>query len=238
VRSTRLSTLTVTVAFAAALSPGSASAAPPASEVEQVRKHFDAGSKAFSLGEFKRAIDEYKAAFNIKADPVFLYNIAQAYRLAGDLSQAVFFYRSYLNNSPKAPNRHEVEDRIRKLEQQLNEQRALTSMPPNLPVAPGGAVDTTYPGQSGRDSSPGGTTTQVSAAAAPSRAQAAPEGATSPTVVGAQPGSGARTVEPVYKKWWLWTAIGGVVVVGAAVGIGVAAAPSAPPSQLGTTVVF
>ena len=92
------------------------SARAQSSDTEQLKKHFEDGSKAFNLGEFKRAVDEYKAAYNIRADPVFLYNIAQAYRLDGNLQQALFFYKSYLTNSPRAPNRHEVDGRIHELE--------------------------------------------------------------------------------------------------------------------------
>ena len=82
------------------------------------RRRFDAGNAAYSRGEFVHAAEEYKAAFKEKQDPVFLYNIAQAYRLAGDAKNAVFFYRSYLRNLPNARNRHEIEDRITKLERQ------------------------------------------------------------------------------------------------------------------------
>jgi hypothetical protein len=44
----------------------------------------------------------------------------------------------------------------------------------------------------------------------------------------------------VYKKWWLWTTVGGVVVVGAAVGLGVAlsSTDSFPRTDLGTNTVF
>jgi hypothetical protein len=61
---------------------------------EAARRHFEEGTKAFNLGEFERAAKEYRAAYNAKADPVFLYNIAQAYRLANDFSDALFFYKS------------------------------------------------------------------------------------------------------------------------------------------------
>src|SRR5262245_20698693 len=68
---------------------------PPKAEGEKAedptaaRKHYAEGTKAFNLGEFQRAITEYRAAYNAKPDPVFLYNIAQAYRLAGDLTNSL-----------------------------------------------------------------------------------------------------------------------------------------------------
>ena len=50
--------------------------------------------------------------------------------------------------------------------------------------------------------------------------QAPPPSVVAPTpVVVAVAPAPERT--PVYKRWWLWTAVGGVVVVGVAVGLGV-----------------
>jgi hypothetical protein len=102
----------------------------------EVRRHFEAGTNAFRLGEFKNAVEEYKAAYKLKADPVFLYNIAQAYRLANDFDQALFFYRSYLHSQASAPNRPEVEERIHVLEEQLAQRRRL-EQPPNSTETPG-----------------------------------------------------------------------------------------------------
>ncbi|MDB4965695.1 MAG: TonB-dependent receptor [Myxococcales bacterium] len=203
-----------------------ARAQAPATDTDQARKHFEAGSKAFNLGEFKRAVDEYKAAYNSKADPVFLYNIAQAYRLDGNLPQSLFFYKSYLSNSPKAPNRREVEQRIHQLEVQVQEQRAVTTAPPNTTVPPTGTI-TTAPEP-----------VEPPRAEPPKVAEPATRTDLTPTVTAtAQPkDSGPR---PLYKKWWVWTIVGGVAV-GAALGIGLGLGlqPTAPASQLGTTRVF
>jgi hypothetical protein len=45
---------------------------------------------------------------------------------------------------------------------------------------------------------------------------------------------------PVYKKWWLWTAVGVAVVAGVAIGVGVglSAGTHAPQSDRGTVFVF
>lgn len=214
-----------------------ARAAPP-TDSEQARKHFEAGSKAFNLGEFKRAIEEYKAAYNVKADPVFLYNIAQAYRLDNNLQQSLFFYKSYLVNSPKAPNRREVEERIHKLEVQLNEQRALTSMPPNAPVAPG---------TTGTEPDPTTTTvaTRTPEPRTPTTTTTTTEPRTTTTATTGTSGSLTATAppkkdnQPIYKKWWLWTVVGvGVVGIGLGVGLGLGLSGGPPSSNLGATRVF
>jgi len=61
---------------------------------------------------------------------VLLYNIAQSYRLAGDLNKAVFFYRAYLRVRPKASNRDEVETRLTELGRAIEEKKR-SQQPPN-----------------------------------------------------------------------------------------------------------
>jgi len=90
----------------------------------EAKKHYEEGTKAFNLAEFARAVAEFKIAYNAKPDPLLLYNIGQAFRLAGDDGQALLFYRSFLRNMPDAPNRREVEGRIRTLEKRVAEQKA------------------------------------------------------------------------------------------------------------------
>jgi tetratricopeptide (TPR) repeat protein len=199
------------------------------SDTDSARKHFEAGSKAFNLGEFKRAVEEYKAAYNSKADPVFLYNIAQAYRLDGNLQQSLFFYKSYLSNSSKAPNRREVEGRIRQLETQIQEQRAVTTAPPNVPVSPSGGTLGPEPAEPPKAEPP--------KAPEPAKVETPPP-ATRPELTQAAPARDDRA-KPLYKKWWLWAIVGGVAA-GAAlgVGLGLGLQPTAPSSQLGTTRVF
>ena len=87
----------------------------------EAKRHYDEGTKAFNLGEFPRAIAEFKATYNVKPDPLLLYNIAQSYRLQGDPAQALFFYKSFLRNMPYAANRKEVEGKIKALEKQVAE---------------------------------------------------------------------------------------------------------------------
>jgi tetratricopeptide (TPR) repeat protein len=101
-------------------------------DVAAARRHFEAGSRAFNLGEFKRAAEEYREAYRLKPDPGLLYNIAQSYRLDKNLEQALFFYRSYLRNSPEPAQRNEVKQRIASLETQIAQQQS----PPNDVVRP------------------------------------------------------------------------------------------------------
>src|SRR5262249_30142314 len=69
-------------------------------------------------------------------DPIFLYNIAQAYRQKADFQKAIFFYRAYLREEPRARNRAEVEGRIADLQKQLDAQPPPQPEPEPPPPAP------------------------------------------------------------------------------------------------------
>jgi tetratricopeptide (TPR) repeat protein len=182
-----------------------------ADEASDARHHFEEGSKRFHLGEFKRAAEEYKAAYAAKPDPVLLYNVAQAYRLGNEPAQALFFYRSFLNSQPDSPNRLEIEDRIHKLEAEIALQKSQTA-PVTKP-----AVEL----------------------AAPAAATVTPQTTATTNVPLTVNASAPRDKStPVYKKWWLWTIVG-VAVAGAAVGVSVGLVASAkttgaPASHFGT----
>ncbi len=110
-----------------------------ADDAQRAKELFQEGTRYFDLGQFDKAIDAWQLGYREKADPGFLYNIAQAYRLAGDPYKAIFFYKGYLRNSPKAHNRPEVEQKIQALQKQLAEQPqgpARPATPPATEAAP------------------------------------------------------------------------------------------------------
>ncbi|MEO8214153.1 MAG: hypothetical protein ABI560_13215, partial [Myxococcales bacterium] len=101
--------LAATVMAVSASSPAWSAGGTDEPNASEAKRHYEEGTKAFNLGEFARAIAEFKATYNVKPDPLLLYNIAQSYRLAGDAGQALFFYKSFLRNMPGASNRKDVE---------------------------------------------------------------------------------------------------------------------------------
>jgi tetratricopeptide (TPR) repeat protein len=176
---------------------GTAWAQPPMT----ARQHYERGTALFDLRRYREAAAEYEAAFELKNEPALLFNIAQAYRAAGDYEAALRSYRAYLRRTGDPPNRAEVERYIGKLEEQREAQRAAArlgaSAPAPQPAPPAGPL-----------------------ALKPS----APATRASPTT-------------PVYKKWWLWTAVG-VVVAGAATGVALAVTlPRDAPIPAGATTL-
>jgi tetratricopeptide (TPR) repeat protein len=118
----------------------------PATEVraedkatEEARQHFLQGQQLFDVGRWDDAADEFEKAYATRGDPIFIYNMAQAYRRKGDAKRALDLYKNYLIKAPKSPQRAEIEDRLRALQKQLDDEAAArSSMAP--PAAPAAAV--------------------------------------------------------------------------------------------------
>jgi hypothetical protein len=82
-----------------------------------VLDRFEAGRRAYRLGQFDRAISEWTAGYEATGDPMFLFNLAQAHRQRGDRDKALFFYRSFLKTNPESEkNRVSAETAIAELE--------------------------------------------------------------------------------------------------------------------------
>jgi tetratricopeptide (TPR) repeat protein len=107
---------------------------------QEMKLHFERATRAYDVGKYPEAIEEYQKAYEIGGDPPMLYNIAQAYRLSDQPSEAVRFYRRYLLRSPNARNRDDVERKISDLERVVEERRKAAAAaplpPPPPPTAP------------------------------------------------------------------------------------------------------
>ena len=96
------------------------------------KEHYNKGTSFYDLGRYDDAIKEFEAAYQLKNDPAFLYNLAQSYRQAGNHERALHFYKTYLRYVPKAANRADIEEKI-KTEEQLAAQKGTgggTTPPP------------------------------------------------------------------------------------------------------------
>ena len=129
------------------------------------RDRYAKGTTFYDLGKYDDAIREFEAAYEAKADPAFLYNLAQSHRLAGHSSEALRYYRTYLRYVPRAPNRADIEERIKTLEKAAANEHTTpaTPQPPPTNATPGTPppVDTSPtpapygPGPSGQPPGPG-----------------------------------------------------------------------------------
>jgi tetratricopeptide (TPR) repeat protein len=169
----------------------------------EAKRYYLSGSKHFDLGEYQQALEDFKSAYRVRDDAVLLYNIAQCQRLLGQSDDAVRSYKAYLRRAPSAPNRDEVQAKIVALEQAMNARDRAKSIPPIPPITPPTTPNESRP----TDTTNPEVSSQLTATAPPPQKK-----------------------EPLYKKWWLWTAVGGVVAVGLGVGLGVGLHKSSPPT--------
>src|SRR5437762_702257 len=83
---------------------------PARADKALAREHFRKGMAKYTLEKWDEAIREFELGYTEESDPSFLYNIAQAHRLAGRNKPALDFYRRFLLRKPDAPNRAEIQE--------------------------------------------------------------------------------------------------------------------------------
>lgn len=150
------------------------------------REHYERGTVAFDLQRYDEAAREYELAFAAHADPVLLFNLGQAYRMAGDSDRALRAYKTYLARAPEAWNRGDVERRIAELQRVIDQEAQARAAAPVGTLAPAPAAT----------ASPATASLTTAAPPAPAR-------------------------RPLYRRWWLWTAVGaGAAALAVGLGVG------------------
>jgi tetratricopeptide (TPR) repeat protein len=155
--------------------------------------HLVRGSKLYEQGRFDEAIAELRAGYAIEPRSDFLYALGQAERKRGDCKAAIGWYQRYVDSGPSAQRTVATLVQIDRCKQEL----AASAPPPAVtppPLPPPSAPPVTA-------------TNEPSVLAAP----ATPARDSAP-----------RSTTPIYKRWWLWTAVAVVVAGGVGVGVGVA----------------
>jgi tetratricopeptide (TPR) repeat protein len=92
----------------------SAIGAEPSAEA---RRLYAEGKTEYAQGHYDAAVTLFERSYALSESPALLFNMAQAYRLAGPehCAQALKLYQSYLQAEPKAENKQEVDERIEQL---------------------------------------------------------------------------------------------------------------------------
>ena len=170
----------------AALLSGPARAAPSEAEKE-ARAHFQAGEARFKEGAFDEALAEYQKGYDAKPLPGFLVNIAQCQRRLGDLKKARATYQKFVLVAPDSPLVPQVRSMIAEIDGLLEKEQEKPAAEPDAEAKPAVAVP--------------------APAVAPAPAP--------PVLVASADPAPAASPEPPRHRWWLWGALGAVVVGGA-----------------------
>lgn len=86
---------------------------------ELAREHLRVGHAHYHAGHYREAAVAYRAGYRAAGLVEFVFNLAQALRLAGDQEAALAEYRRFLDLAPDHPLRGEVTSRIARLEAEL-----------------------------------------------------------------------------------------------------------------------
>lgn len=189
--------LTPVVVIAALLCAGTARAQDKAGDAKAAAKeHYNRGTSFYDLQRYDEAAKEFEAAYQLKNDPAFLFNLAQSYRMAGNHERAATFYKTYLRYVPKAPNRADIEEKIKAEEQLAAKGPSTTPPPPGTGTTPPPGTGNTPPpgtGTTGTTPPPGtGGEPNVFVASPPPGTGTAPPPGYSPLPPAAAPDPGRK----------------------------------------------
>jgi len=120
------------LALALALVLGAATVAAAAPE-DDAAALFGEGQRHYDLAEYDLAIASFKAGYAIVQEPLFLFNIAQAYRQLGDCDDARRFYKSFLRNVPAGEDPDE-QDKATKFVEHMDGCKVTAPTPDPTPV--------------------------------------------------------------------------------------------------------
>ena len=181
------------------------------------RRHWKAGQDLYQQKRFLEAAREFEAGYAVAPRPLFLMNIGHAYRRANELARAKQAYEALLRLQPDLPQRNEVDEYIKSINDALQ------------------ANDTSPPDPFIRGTPPA---PRATPAPTPSRAVETPTPRPPPPVVSLPdepvipPYVEARETAPepevsMFRKPWFWVVTGAIVAGGVAVAI-IASRPSSP----------
>lgn len=80
---------------------------------EKALGFYQQGVEAFRRGDYATARDLFERAYMLDPAPVLLFNLGRANAEMGEAERAIEYYQMYLDRVPDAPDREDVERRIR-----------------------------------------------------------------------------------------------------------------------------
>src|SRR5256885_9088413 len=103
----------------------------PSDDVEAARIAARKGSSLYDLGKYAEALENFETAYQRKAVPALLFNIAQCHRQLGHLEQAARVYKSYLRTDPPEASARQARELLAKVEDALSRESSAMQSPPH-----------------------------------------------------------------------------------------------------------
>jgi len=116
---------------------GGVAVAQPAPDKVAAQSAYAEGQQRYAAGDYLPAAVKFETAYALDPDPVYLFNVAQAYRLGNACPKAVGYYKRFLDAIPNPPNLVNVKQY---LEQAETCARNTATLEPGNPIPPGPVV--------------------------------------------------------------------------------------------------
>ena len=191
--------------------PASAPAQPAPTDPKTPKEFIGRATQRFSAGDYAGAIDDYRAAYQLRQLPTLIFNIAQAHRKAGQFQEALTSYEQFLKDDPKSTLAPEAEAHAAAMRAKIEAEKSSLEREAAARLAQQ-RVDEAEALAKAREEER-------------KKAEAALLLATT-----------AKQV-PIYKRPWFWIVIGGAAAAAIGVGVGVGLYLREPSSDLGVRPV-
>ncbi|HEY4175819.1 MAG TPA: hypothetical protein VGM90_03270 [Kofleriaceae bacterium] len=93
---------------------------------------YSEGQAAYERTDYAIAIERWQESYRLSKQPALLYNVAQAYRMAGDCVHALSSYRQFTAADPRSERRPLADEFARELEAQCGQSSLEVAEPRGL----------------------------------------------------------------------------------------------------------
>jgi tetratricopeptide (TPR) repeat protein len=120
------------VLFVLVLGSGVALARPKTDPklAREAKKHLKAGLKHSQRGKLDKAIEELQIAYSLDPVPLVLFHLAEAHNSKKEYKEALYYYRQYQKEEPKAARKRGVPEIIEALAAMVEESGEAAREPP------------------------------------------------------------------------------------------------------------
>lgn len=189
----------------------STGAAGTTAEPKTAKEFIGRATQRFSAGEYAAAIDDYRAAYQLRQLPTLIFNIAQAHRKASQWQEALANYERFIKEDSKSSLVPEAEAHAAAMRAKIEAEKSSLEREAAARLAQ----------------------QRVEEAEALAKAREEERKKAEAALLLAT----TAKKEPIYKRPWFWIVIGGAAAAAIGVGIGVGLYLREPSSDLGVRPV-
>jgi hypothetical protein len=178
----------------------------------RAKRQFNTAEKYYKVGQFQKAIEHYTRAYELVPLAPLLFNLGQCHKQLGNCERAVFYYETFLRESPDAANAPLASELLDECRQTL----AATAAPVEEATdEPPPEEATGEPSEEESTESPPEPSVSAASLEDPVVAQPTEPGAAFLNPMTVPPAAVTTENESsVFSRWWFWTIVGTVAAAG------------------------